>query len=542
MKINILSRDESLEIIRDEAFLTIWDQLAHQTAHCTVIQEHGFAISWYLSYLELFDPMMVLGYDASGAIVGILPLAVARDSGAIFHAGENQAEYHGWICPKEYEEHFLLHTLIAIKKELRPKMWQWGWLPPAVTTDWLHADLLKKNGIYVNTVSLNSPLHNLDHPEKLKKITRHKSNKIKINRLKKTGKLKIERIRDRNRAEEVFGTIIDQYNFRHLSLYDTIPFKSDKHKREWHLKQIELMPEYTHFTVLWHGDELLASNFGCCTDNRVLLGLISYDPVKGAFSPGVVFLIKLMEFIKEEGFHYLDLTPGGDSYKERYANEHVALIKPGFSFSRYQWIKGYLIGSARTFLKKYMTAKDVASIKNRARKNLSKLLRRKVSAYTSGAPSYFIYTKERQKVSLPDRLPPLRRQQYKDLLLYEGYREDLTCKEIAYRSMKKFERGDRLYTMVSENELAASFWLAKSGKKHWHPDLKEKINEKENSFFIYDIYISSRADQKMIFQSAIQEILEIIKDEEISLLYLVKPVDVDENTIKELGFIPENTR
>ncbi|HHD72787.1 MAG TPA: GNAT family N-acetyltransferase, partial [Epsilonproteobacteria bacterium] len=448
MKIDILSRDESLNIISDPSFRTTWDQLARQTSHCTVIQEYGFVASWYLSYLELFDPMMVLGYDTSGTIIGVLPLAVAHDSGTLSLAGENQAEYHGWVCPKAHEEHFLIQALITIKKELHPGMWQWGWLPPGVDTDWLHAKLLHKNGIYINTIALDSPLHNLQHPEKLEKIIKHKSNKIKINRLKRTGELRIERIRDRNRAEELIETIIDQYNFRHLSLYDNIPFKSDTHKKEWHLKQIELMPEYTHFTVLWHNDELLASNFGYCTDEKVLLGLVSYDPVKGAYSPGVVFLIKLMEFIKEEGFGYLDLTPGGDSYKERYANEHVALLKPSFSFNRYQWMKSYLASRVRRFLKQYLTAKDIATIKNRVKKNLFKLLRRKVSEHTKGLPSYFIYTKETRQVSPPYALPPLKKQQYRDLLLYEGYREDLTCKEIAYRSMKKFERGDRLYTMV----------------------------------------------------------------------------------------------
>jgi len=535
MNIKILSKDDTLNIISDETFIARWGYLAKNTSCCTIMQEYGFVISWYLSYLETYKPMMVVGYDDKESIVGILPLAIASDTGRLSHAGENQAEYHGWICSKEYEEEFLVQSLISIKKDCNVGLWEWGWLPSEINLEWMNSALLHQNGIYLNKITADSPLHNLKQPDKLQRILRRKSSKI--NRLKRTGELRIERIYDRDYAEKLFDTIENQYNFRHLSLYDNIPFQADKNKRAWHLNQLELMPENTHFTVLWHGDELLACNFGCHTSESVILGLHSYNPVRSESSPGTIFLIELLELMKEEGFQYLDLTPGGDSYKERFANKHVNVIKLSVSFNRYQWIKDSARILLWTFLKKYVSARDLASIKNLSKKGVLELLKSSVHEQKSANSSCFVYKGKAEAIINEGNTLPLREQQYIDLLLYSDDDGILSRKEFVHQAMKKFDRGDRLYTMVSGNELIVFIWLTSSGKKHWHLQLKEKIEHVKNSLFIYDFYTSDNAGKNKIFQSCIQQILKDIQLEKRSETYLVKPVDIDEKIVNEIGFV-----
>ena len=87
MNIKIFSKDNTLKIISDEKFIATWKDLAENTSHCTLIQEYGFVVSWYRSYLHKFKPMMLLGYDEKENIVGILPLAIAYDTGYLSHAG-----------------------------------------------------------------------------------------------------------------------------------------------------------------------------------------------------------------------------------------------------------------------------------------------------------------------------------------------------------------------------------------------------------------------------------------------------------------------
>ncbi len=534
MNIKIFSKAETLKIISDEKFISTWKHLAKNTSHCTLIQEYGFVVSWYRSYLDTYKPMMVLGYDEEENVVGILPLAIAYDTGHLSHAGEDHAEYHSWICPKEYEEEFLVQSLISIKKEYKLEKWKWGWLPPESDISWFNSNLLKKNGIYINKIVSKSPLYNLEDSDKVNKIKHRRSLRNKVNQLEREGDLKIERIRNRNYTKELLETIIAQYSFRQLALFNHNPLQKERTIKVC-LDQIDLMPENIHFTVLWHGDKLLACNFGLCTEDNLILGLMSYDPVKGRYSPGSIFLIKLLEYIKEEGYKILDLTPGGDSYKEKFCNAHIDLVKPTICFNQYYKIKDYTSTSLLQYIKKHFNAKEIVSIQCSIKKNIS-LLGKRIFKPKNTLSSYYIYRGKTEEIVHNNILSILHYQQYTDLLLYQQSNSILSSKELAHSAMKKFERGDRLYTMVSDKELIAFVWLASSGKKHWRPTLKNKINYKKNSLYIYDFYTSDKSRKNDIFQSCIQGILKEIQNEKISALYLVKPADIDKKIVNSIGF------
>jgi len=533
MIIKILSRNDTLKIISDEKFILTWKYLSENTKHYTLIQEYGFVASWYQLYFDKYEPMMVLGYNEED-LIGILPLAIAYDTGCLSHAGADQAEYHGWICKKEYEEEFLVQALISIKKECKVKKWKWGWLPPKITISRFNRNLLSKKGIYINQVVSKSPVYNLENSEKINKIKRKKSIKNKIKQLERKGELKIERIQYNNNIKKLLENIIAQYGFRQLALFNSDPLGKEINKKIC-LSQMDLMPENIHFTVLWHGNELLACNFGLCTEDQVMLGLMSYDPVKGRYSPGTIFLLKLLEYIQKEGYKVLDLTPGGDSYKENFCNEHIDLIRPTICFNRYNQIKDRISTSLLQYMKKYFSTKDLVAIQCAIKKNIS-LMKKKVLEPKDTAFSYYIHNgKSEEKIPNSD-FPMMHCQQYTDLLLYQQSNNILSLKELVYSSMKKFERGDRLYTLVSDKKLIAFVWLANSGKKHWRPALKDRINDTVNSLYIYDFYTSEKFKKNDIFQFCIQNILQDIQDEERSILYLVKPADIDVTTVNRIGF------
>ncbi len=66
--------------------------------------------------------------------------------------------------------------------------------------------------------------------------------------------------------------------------------------------------------------------------------------------------------------------------------------------------------------------------------------------------------------------------------------------------------------------------------------MKNKINYKKNSLYIYDFYTSDKSRKNDIFQSCIQGILKEIQNEKISALYLVKPADIDKKVVNRVGF------
>src|SRR4029434_1141203 len=50
--------------------------------------------------------------------------------------------------------------------------------------------------------------------------------------------------------------------------------------------------------------------------------MIVHDPFLAKQSPGKFITLFLAKLLHEEGFDRIDLTPGGDVYKERFANDH----------------------------------------------------------------------------------------------------------------------------------------------------------------------------------------------------------------------------
>src|SRR5213593_228650 len=119
-----------LPLITDRIFVSQWNKLAEQSRKFSLLQEPAFVISWYRQHERLFEPIVCLGHDFSGQLLGLMALARCREDGAIAHAGDFHAEYSGWIASSAIDERFVEECLIAIKRTLGLKQWAWKWLAP----------------------------------------------------------------------------------------------------------------------------------------------------------------------------------------------------------------------------------------------------------------------------------------------------------------------------------------------------------------------------------------------------------------------------
>lgn len=535
MKIKLLSEHESLEALEDKSFLDVWKALSQQQAEMTLNQEYGFVASWYKAYSDKCRPLLVIGLDNAEKTIGIIPLAIVYKTGEIFHAGEGKSEYHGWICTKEVEEEFLIQALLSIKNKYKPTKWNWGWIPPTANTQWLKSEVLKNNGIFINSIESESPINILSDTTRLTKIKKHRSLRTQVNKLNAVGELRLERITDKETTAKILDTIINQCNFRNLALHNYLPFDFDPYRKDWLMNHIA-EPENIHLTVLWQGDNILASNYGYCDQKTVILGLFTHDPSQSSNSPGSIFLIKLMEFIKEEGFQNLDITPGGDAYKERFCNSHNKIIKPTICFNQYENIKHQAITSIKKYFKKRFTARDFATLKMLIEKDLYAVSKQKILDLVQG--NYQTYVLDKHANQKPTTQSPflIRIHQFDDLLLYQSKDNYLTRKELASQALKNFQRGDTLYTIVDENILVSYAWLAYSGKKHWHPHLKDQINNTDKSSYIYDIYIHKEYSPADVFTTYMQRINNDVVSNKTVNTYLIKPLRTSESILIYNGF------
>ena len=543
MQIEILFKHTSRTLIKNNTFIKRWNSLTKILNHRMITQEYEFVTSWYQAYQKKYDPLLVLGYlGNTDNIVGILPLALSREDGSLCHAGEYSSGYHGWLCTKEDETEFLVNSLIAIKQQLDIKKWQWLYLPPDVNTAWLSDKRLKKNGVFVKTIQSQSPIYQLADCSRIDKIEKHRSLKPLINRLKRGGKLKIELIKDKQYANQLLNEMANQSNLRKLGLYNYLPFGEDSIRKEWYLSRLE-KSDAIQFVILWQGDKVLACSLAYCSKQNVIGMMFSYNPVESANSPGTVFFIYYINYLREAGYDFLDFTPGGEAYKERFCNEHKTLTQPVFTFKYSTRLKQKPI----MLLKKYYKAKlqgkkinrKLANLKILREKSLLALCKNKVISQLEGKDQFFLHKKITDQVQAASDVYCVNIQKYTDIFLYKDIKHCLPHKEVAEDTLRNFSRRDVLYTIVEKGELLLFAWLAAPGKKHWEECIYECLSASNNNYVVYDIYINPKYHMETVFLSFISAISTEFSKHSNKKMYLVKPLRVGTILMSQAGFKKE---
>ncbi len=529
LKINIVSKEEYKKYIQCNDFIKKWDNFSKLSNHCMITQEYEFISSWYQFYTSLYDPLLILGYY-DNELVGILPLALSKKDNSLCHAGAYSSAYHGWLCFKEYESEFLLQSLITIKQNLAIKKWHWLYIPPDVNTDWLKDNRLKNHGIFVEIIESVSPIYQLADQTRIDKVRKSRSLRPLINRLKREGELRIEKIVDRKRADALFDVMANQSNFRKLALYNYLPFKYDPLRKDWYLSRLE-NNDNIQFVILWQGDKLLACSLAYCSKERVIGIMSSYDPVQSASSPGTVFFILYIDYLREKGYQYLDFTPGGESYKERFCNDYKRVIKPTFTFDYQSRIKQ----ESKLILKKYYNSllkvkkidQTFKNIKNLKHKSIKTLCKNKIKANIEGKGQLFLY-KNPHFYTQQAGLYCVNQQHYPDLFLYKDIERCYLPKQMASDALRSFSRRDSLYSIVSDGELQLFAWLAIAGKKHWETCVYECLAESKNNYVIYDLYINPNCkDIEKVFSSFIDTVTQQFRQDKNKKLYLLKPLGME---------------
>ncbi|MBI9063364.1 MAG: hypothetical protein JEZ14_15385 [Marinilabiliaceae bacterium] len=170
LEVKIFKDNNVLELLNDKTFIARWEELANQNQKVTVIQEPPFVITWYHQYFNKYQPILILGFDKNSKMVGLMPLAFSYEDQYLTHAGYWQAEYHGWLCKKSFDQDFPIQALIAIKHKLQLKKWQWSWVPPRSQINWLFSSALKKENIHVRIAEHDSPILDLSDENKITRL------------------------------------------------------------------------------------------------------------------------------------------------------------------------------------------------------------------------------------------------------------------------------------------------------------------------------------------------------------------------------------
>lgn len=316
MGLQILTGDGALAHIGSSAFAAPWKALHARCPWATGCQHPDFVLPWYDIYRERHAPLVLVDTATDGALRGLLTLALSEDGRRLTGAGAVQAEYQGWIADTAHADRFAHDALACIRGALPQVRTNLKYLPPGIPLGFLHAGERRYCVLHGHARPVLRP-----DPVAMEKLRRKKTHRQNANRLGRLGPLAFQRVTGEAQFRRMFDDICLQYDFRQAALHRQTPFLSDPLKKRFYL---ELQRRgMLHTTVLTVGDALAAAHIGLLSKDRTVhLGISTHAPALAAHSPGQLLLALLGSQLAADRIDLLDLTPGGDPYKEHFASDH----------------------------------------------------------------------------------------------------------------------------------------------------------------------------------------------------------------------------
>lgn len=325
--IELLNGVDVLTLITDPDFQANWNTLYNECPWGTVFQSPEFVSTWYRIYQYEYQPIIIKA-ENNGKLTGLLTMAcpfvsssegVKKYSKRIVGAGHFEACYQTWLSGESNGESFIRSALELLMNCYRGYNILFRYLPPNTPLDWI-----KKHKKWNKSAILQPytrPLMTIDEAS-TSKLIRNSHFRNKLNRLKRLGEVRFERIYDLESFAAIIDEIVAMYDFRQGALYNKNQFRDEP------IRKNELLEEFQqnliHLTVLRVNEKIISAVASRAGKSWVHLGgIIGHYPYNSRFySPGFLHFTMLGQLLSQEGFSHFDLTPGYETYKEQFANAH----------------------------------------------------------------------------------------------------------------------------------------------------------------------------------------------------------------------------
>lgn len=312
MRFTLSTGHNAIALLADESFRTEWANLFASCSWATPYQSYDFAASWYAAYFNVMEPVIAIGRRADGSLASLL--AGARTATKFSMVGGHQAEYSCWLCERDDLSNAFDGLLDALEGEFGRLDLLLRYLPPSLPVDELCTRSKHRRRLMAKMH--DRPFVHLDArlaEESLKK----KGNKSKLNRLKRLGSVEFEVIDDPDRFDDFLVTVSQQYDARQKAVNGAAPFAADPRKHAFHLEMMKR--GLLHVSALMVSGRIAAAHIGVRSTSEVHLSIVSFDGALADESPNKLLLLLLFQRLARDGLRRVDLTPGGDAWKNRFA-------------------------------------------------------------------------------------------------------------------------------------------------------------------------------------------------------------------------------
>lgn len=312
MDVRLLHGAAAERRLADRRFLDAWQELAAEDGKQHWFQQPFFCTAWYAAYAHRWAPLLVV-LEGDGGLRGLMPLAVG--DGGVVHAGAHQCEYQGWLATADVDAEFGREAVARVLAAGHTERWEWKNVAPGTPVAWLQ----EPGSAAHLSEPFASPLLDVHDQEFLTERMRGRLRSYR-NRLSRRG-LRYERIGEFAAARELLHRLASWCDLRQVAAHGSLPFAGDQAKMPLHERLLE-RPEEVWLSALFLDDAPIAAHLGFMHRGELAMGIQGYDPREGRASPGALMLFDIAADLASAGAHTLDLTPGGDAWKERYASRH----------------------------------------------------------------------------------------------------------------------------------------------------------------------------------------------------------------------------
>ncbi len=495
--LQVLKQQAAHDMIAQNDFTMAWDKLYKNCPWATGYQSVEYVVTWYKMFSTQFSPLLLLTYK-DNELNGLFALAQPINTNEIVVAGNQHPEYRVWLALTENSAHFILQAFAWLQKNCSHPL-NLNYLPHNVELKGLswHTPLrwhcilkAEKN----NWLRMGGDEWLQDYMRSKKRL------KTKFNKMKRMGTVEFKRVTDPQELDVLLDQIIPLYEFRQGAVHHMMPFHMNPLKRSFTLEL--LAQKRLHASVLMVDDAVLGALLSVCGRGQVHLGEIAYSVFHPDVSPGLIHLWLLVQSLAEDKFKVLDLTPGGDGYKNRFANDSVTLHQ----FTFYPKLTQALYPQAKWLLKSGLNT-------------VKSWLKHETRPTPSTSPQWHLiktYTPENMSTG-DDVLFLGQKNAVSDVLCFQGgYQaalENIEYFNFLEKSFNLINQGASVYTLVEDNRLIYAVWMIDALK---HNQLKYFPSSlQENEACILSIYPDEQQQPK-VYQQALEAVL--IKDKTTHLL------------------------
>jgi CelD/BcsL family acetyltransferase involved in cellulose biosynthesis len=325
IRADLLSGEAAAAWWEEKGLIAQWRALLEECPWATSYQSPQFACAWYRTYASEFEAMIFVARDNDGDLKGLLPLARPRNGAGppyrpsdLLAAGGHQAEYQIWICRPEDSED-VARAVVDCVRRLRPKaLLTLHYLPPGVPLGALAQGPARRCCV---RLAHRRPVLVFGDGSDVASSLAKSGNKSRLRQLRKRGEVTLTQLTDPEEFATELATAATFHDIRQLAARGSAPFRNDPQKETFHRAlHAEQWPLLVHATVLRVGNELASFHANMITRDQVQLSFIAHNPAMERLSPGKLHVLLLAQLLHRQGYRLLDLTPGDEPYKDRFAN------------------------------------------------------------------------------------------------------------------------------------------------------------------------------------------------------------------------------